>query len=216
MPQRGMRKPAVAAHVSPPKFPPACRRRSGLIIVRPHNPESHLDTRDDHLRLLRRGVFPIEIEQTQLTPGERQLLERCGFWLEALAKGNLSPISPDQRRFIAVADGLVVALSEHERAWVKLQALVKLHEAPRTAPQPPPLSAEDESVLRQLRGMLTRREIISTFANRLLCQWEETGRVTSKQLASARKIIIRARGRNSLPRTVGGGGRKPGSHSSNW
>jgi hypothetical protein len=88
--------------------------------------------------------------------------------------------------------------------------------APRRAPSPASLSSADEEALRRLRGMLARREVTSGFADSVLRQWEETGQVTPSQVERVRQLVARVRSRASTPRIVGGGGRKPGSHRSNW
>jgi hypothetical protein len=99
---------------------------------------------------------------------------------------------------------------------------------PTPAPRPPtaPLvratappyrpSPADEELLRRLRGMLARGEVTSGFADSVLRQWEESRRVSAKQLAGLRRLVARAAERAAVPRVVGGGGRKPGSHRSSW
>ncbi len=175
-----------------------------------------MSTRDDHLRFLCRGDFRVPATVPGLTPDERQLLVKCGYWLEALANGQLSPISADQVHFILVTKGQVVPRNMHEYAWIKLRPPPKLRRGAPSKRSPAELTVEDEAVLRQLRGMITRHEVVSSFANSIIEQWQTSGRLTSKQLASARQFVARVAGRASLPRTVGGGGRKPGSHRSNW
>jgi hypothetical protein len=64
--------------------------------------------------------------------------------------------------------------------------------------------------------MLARGEITSGFADSVLQQWEESGRVTPKQLAAVRRLLAMVEGRAALPHVVTGGSRKPGSHRSNW
>jgi hypothetical protein len=77
-------------------------------------------------------------------------------------------------------------------------------------------SPADEELLRRLRGMLARGEVTSGFADSVLRQWEESHRVTAKQLAGLRRLVARVTERAGMSRIVGGGGRKPGSHRSNW
>ena len=64
-----------------------------------------MSTRDDHLRLLRQGAFPVAADIPDLTARERELLVGCGFWLEALVSGALTPLTDAQERFVAVARG---------------------------------------------------------------------------------------------------------------
>jgi uncharacterized protein YifE (UPF0438 family) len=174
-----------------------------------------MSTRADHLRLLHRGPYPVPADVPGLTATERQLLVPCGFWLEALARGDLLPLTQAEGRFIAVSQGRASPLSEHERAWVKLRPPAARPIA-RSASRRVRLSSEDESVLRVLRGMLARQEITSGFADSVLRQWEESGSVTPKQLAAVRRVVAQVEARAARPRIVTGGGRKPGSHRSNW
>jgi hypothetical protein len=175
-----------------------------------------MSARDDHLLQLRRGPFPVPDDVPRLTAQERQLLVGCGFWLEALAGGNLTPLTGAQERFVAVAQGRAAPVSEHERAWVKIRPPITSGSSPRPVAPPTRLSPEDEDVLRRLRGMLARREITSGFADSVLRQWEESGRVTANQLAAVRRVVASVEGRATIPRVVTGGSRKPGSHRSNW
>lgn len=175
-----------------------------------------MSTRDDHLDLLRRGPFPVPADIPGLTVVDRELLAGCGFWLEALASGALVPLTEAQERFVAVAEGRAVPASEHEHAWAKLRPPVASQ--PSTPPAAPrtSLSPDDEAVLQRLRAMLARREVASGFADSVLRQWEESGRATPKQLAAVRRLVAKVEGRAGVPRVVAGGGRKPGSHRSNW
>jgi uncharacterized protein YifE (UPF0438 family) len=59
-----------------------------------------------------------------LTPRERELLDAAGYWLEALATGKAVPISEKGKRFVDVALGKAEPVTEYERAWAKLQALI--------------------------------------------------------------------------------------------
>jgi hypothetical protein len=151
-----------------------------------------------------------------LTSSERELLARCSYWLEALANGELEPLTEEQKQFVAVAQGRTAPASEHERAWLKLRPPVAPRQSAPPRAAPARLSPEDEDALRQLRGMVARREITSGFADSVLRQWEESGSVTANQLAAVRRIIARVEDREAIPRLISGGGRKPGSHRSNW
>jgi hypothetical protein len=171
---------------------------------------------DVHLQLLHREPVPIPADAPGLTPSERELLARCGFWLEALAGGALAPLTEAQERFVAVAQGRATPVSEHEKAWVKFRPAPA---APLSAPPaaaPASESSQAEEVLRKLRAMLARQEITSGFADSVLRQWEESRRVTPKQLAAVRRLLARVERRAAVPRVVTGGSRKPGSHRSNW
>jgi uncharacterized protein YifE (UPF0438 family) len=175
-----------------------------------------MSTREDHLRLLRRGSFPVPPDVPGLTANERQLLVARGFWLEALAGGALTPLTDAQERFVEVAQGRAVPVSQHEQAWVKIRPSMATRPSGQRAARPAGLSPDDEDVLRRMRGMLARGEVASGFADSVLRQWEESRRVTPKQLAAIRRLVARVEGRASVPRVVTGSRRKPGSHRSNW
>jgi uncharacterized protein YifE (UPF0438 family) len=175
-----------------------------------------MSTRADHVRLLRQGSFPVPADVPALTAAERDLLVGCGFWLEALASGALTPISAEQERFIAVTNGRAAPVSEHERAWVKLRPPVAASPQRRPAAVPTSISAEDELALRRVRSMLARGEVSSGFADSVLRQWEEKRRVTPKQLAAIRRLLAAVDSRSVAPRVTTGGSRKPGSHRSSW
>lgn len=72
----------------------------------------------EHTALLKCTGFPIPVT-VALDAQERELLGRCGFWLEGLAKGNVKPCTPEQRRFVRVACGEAEPVSAFEVAWVK-------------------------------------------------------------------------------------------------
>jgi hypothetical protein len=69
-----------------------------------------MSTRDDHLDLLRRCPFPVPADIPGLTAGDQELLAGCGFWLETLASGALTPLTEAQERFVAVAEGRIGTL----------------------------------------------------------------------------------------------------------
>ena len=50
---------------------------------------------------------------------EFALLKRFGAWMDALAKGELQPSTPDQISFVAAALGNAKPKSRHEHVWEK-------------------------------------------------------------------------------------------------
>src|SRR5215207_9389302 len=107
-----------------------------------------MSNRDDHLRLLQQAEFPVPANVPGLSPAERQLLAKCGFWLQALAEGELTPEGAARARFVAVAGGREAPHSDYERAWVILQAASRPRKAVRPVTPAGDLSPEGESVLR--------------------------------------------------------------------
>lgn len=96
--------------------------------------------------------------------------------------------------------------------------------APRQQTKPPVRAAvprykpspADEELLRRLRILMARGEVTSGFADSVLKEWEESRRVTAKQMEGLRRLIARVDERPAVPRVFGGGSRKRGSHRSNW
>ncbi len=74
----------------------------------------------EHAAFLRRGPYPVH-PAAALEDGERELLARYGYWLEALATGVLSPNTPEQARFVRVARGEAEPRSAFESAWTRHQ-----------------------------------------------------------------------------------------------
>lgn len=72
----------------------------------------------DHAALLARHDFVIP--PGEFTPAERDILAKYGRWLEALASGAISPTTPGQEQFVAVARAEREPETEFERAWVSV------------------------------------------------------------------------------------------------
>lgn len=54
------------------------------------------------------------------TKEEIPLLRKYGFWMEALARGEIHPISDEQKSFLLVASGERPPTTKFEKAWLKL------------------------------------------------------------------------------------------------
>ena len=52
---------------------------------------------------------------------EFSILQRYGYWLEALASGDIKPLTTDQERFIRVCKNECEPTTEFEIAWYKLK-----------------------------------------------------------------------------------------------
>jgi uncharacterized protein YifE (UPF0438 family) len=72
----------------------------------------------DHKAFLDRRDFAIP--PGDFTPAERSLLAKYGRWLEALAAGALTPLTPTQEQFVRVARGEGEPATEYEIAWMKV------------------------------------------------------------------------------------------------
>ena len=71
----------------------------------------------DHTAALTRTGFPVPAGDW--TEAERDLLDRYGHWLSALADGSLSPVTPEQEQFVATARGAAEPRTAFELAWAK-------------------------------------------------------------------------------------------------
>ena len=74
----------------------------------------------EHTALIRRSGYPVA-ESNTLDEQERELLSRYGYWLEALAKGDLAPVTAEQEQFVEVAHGQAEPHSAFEIAWTKFR-----------------------------------------------------------------------------------------------
>jgi uncharacterized protein YifE (UPF0438 family) len=71
----------------------------------------------DHTAALMRTGFPVPAGDW--TEAERDLLDRYGHWLAALADGSLAPVTPEQEQFVAVARENAEPRTAFELAWAK-------------------------------------------------------------------------------------------------
>lgn len=72
----------------------------------------------EHSKFIQRTGFPIP-NTAPLADDERELIGRYGYWLDALAKGLLAPLTAEQQRFVLVAQGEAEPVSAFEVAWQK-------------------------------------------------------------------------------------------------
>ena len=72
-----------------------------------------------HHEFLRKTRFfvPDSVSQ-KVTPVQLALLVRYGHWLDALAKGILTPITAEQEHFVRAAAGRTEPVTDSEVAWV--------------------------------------------------------------------------------------------------
>jgi hypothetical protein len=79
-----------------------------------------MSTPADHAHWLRQPGYPVP-PAADLTPAERDLLAKFGHWMHALTTGAITPVTPDQERFLQVARGDEPPASPFEVAWAKVQ-----------------------------------------------------------------------------------------------
>jgi hypothetical protein len=70
---------------------------------------------DDHAALLARRDF--QFPPGDYAPAEGELLAKFGRWLEGLATGAISPLTPGQEQFVECAAGRREPATDFERAW---------------------------------------------------------------------------------------------------
>jgi hypothetical protein len=73
----------------------------------------------DHADLLKRTGFPVP--DGDFTAQEREILSKYGHWMQALAGGDITPLTPEQERFILAARGEADPASAFDVAWAKLR-----------------------------------------------------------------------------------------------
>lgn len=51
---------------------------------------------------------------------EREMLNHCGAWLEALAGGDIAPVTAAQERFVQVQEGKESPQTSFEKTWMRV------------------------------------------------------------------------------------------------
>jgi len=74
----------------------------------------------DHLPFRQRRDFVLGCSNI-FNEEEYNLLIQYGRWLEALVSGLISPITPEQVRFLQVDRGEIEPVSKYELVWIKLK-----------------------------------------------------------------------------------------------
>ena len=97
-----------------------------------------MSTLEDHKQFLAKKDYPLKIGYPRISTKDTLLLSKYGYWLEALSSGIISPLTPEQSRFIDVSNGTQEAISDFEKAWHNLQAILKEEQTPLFRPSSPP------------------------------------------------------------------------------
>ena len=63
--------------------------------------------------------FAVRESIDSLSQDEEDLVHRYGHWMNALASGELDPITEDQKRFVSVCQGNEEPITKFEIAWMK-------------------------------------------------------------------------------------------------
>jgi len=94
----------------------------------------------DHLAFLQRRPFVFGCSVAVFPPDELQVLEEMGNWLQALAAGQIHPVTAEQKHFLLVDRDEAEARTVAERAWARLKGRRELEAAdkPPAPPEPPP------------------------------------------------------------------------------
>lgn len=82
----------------------------------------------EHAALLARHDFTMPAGDA-FTPAERDLLQKYGRWLEALAAGTIVPTTSAQEQFVRVARGGGEPATDFERVWLKVVRELSVRDA---------------------------------------------------------------------------------------
>lgn len=77
----------------------------------------------EHIIQARRKDYLAGRDIEGFTPKEYKIINSKGYWLKALASGDLKPETEAQANFIEVCNGNREPESEYEKAWMKYQSL---------------------------------------------------------------------------------------------
>ncbi len=65
------------------------------------------------------GKFTIACNLIIFSDAEIELLEKYGYWFEALTNGELSPFNSEQKQFVEAARLNIPPKTDYEKVWVK-------------------------------------------------------------------------------------------------
>ena len=86
-----------------------------------------MDNREEHLQYLRtKGEFTVDCSHAIFSLDELEILQKYGYWFQALTDGTLKPFTELQKRFISVMDHGEDPFSLEEKAWFKYLGRKKL------------------------------------------------------------------------------------------
>jgi uncharacterized protein YifE (UPF0438 family) len=92
----------------------------------------------DHLAYLRRRPFALRCSAAVFPADELEALAEYGHWLEALAAGVISPVTPEQEHFLRVDREEAEPATVCERAWVRLKGRREYEREQQIAAPPAP------------------------------------------------------------------------------
>lgn len=93
---------------------------------------------EDHLVHLRRRSFDFGCSTTIFPAEEFDVLLRYGNWMDALAAGEIQPVTPAQEHFRKVDREEAESETVFERAWLRLKGRRKFERGQRMTPPAPP------------------------------------------------------------------------------
>ena len=154
-----------------------------------------------HAALIHRGNFPVPADE-HFEDGERTLLSRYGYWLQALADGTLQPISPEQERFVRAVRGDEEPQSAFELAWTKYRRVSETA-GPRAGPmeltacldrlqaaRAVALSANEEYAARREQIMDQVRPLLELLDAEYADRLRDTGEEVTRLDAEARQLVL--------------------------
>jgi uncharacterized protein YifE (UPF0438 family) len=75
----------------------------------------------DHLEFLKRRPFAFRCSTAIFPADEVEALAEYGNWLEALASGEIKPLTAEQEHFLRVDREETEPVTIYERAWLRLK-----------------------------------------------------------------------------------------------
>ena len=79
-----------------------------------------MTSRQAHRDVLAKS-FTASFRTSEFSAAELDVISKHGAWMEALACGQIRPITSAQQHFLEVASGSTEPKSTYERIWLKLQ-----------------------------------------------------------------------------------------------
>jgi uncharacterized protein YifE (UPF0438 family) len=91
-------------------------------------PTPEEDNKGKHWEYLNKRSFTKHNKYICFSGTESEVLQRYGYWLEALQMEQISPITEGQRQFLSAVHRKAEPITKHERLWLKYMYAVEMSE----------------------------------------------------------------------------------------